>query len=191
MAALGARRSPAVAELLRLVGDGDMVLAADVVAQLGPVVGPGPLDPSTAATQRVAWQYAQAWLEARQEELAQVAEGLRAVEEIPALEEADTAPVLADAAEVGAVVEAASGGSSAAAGLRALAAAVDGPESLLAASRRLTRLARFLQDDLRRVDEAAAYLTHPDLQVPDDHTALLTLHTSGAPCARTGAPGDR
>ena len=234
-------RSPAVAELLRLVGDGDMVLAVDVVAQLaagplglsapesvlvlnactaaglveifrgrkrlgdpflavipsdrlaagelveqavrdmaaqlGPVVGPGPLDPWTAATQRVAWQYAQAWLEARREELAQVAEGLRAVEGIPALGEADTAPVLADAAEVRAVVEAASGASSAAAGLRALAAAVDGPESLLAASRRLTRLARFFRDDLRRVDEAAAYLTHPDLQLPDDHTALRTLHT--------------
>ncbi len=235
-------RSPAVAELLRLVGDRDMILAADVVAelaagplglstpesilvlnacasaglveivrgrkrladpflavtpsdriaagelveqavrdvaaQLGPVVGPGPLDPWTAATQRAAWQYAQAWLEARREELAQVDEGLRAVEEIPALGGTETAFVLADAAEVRAVVEAASGAPSAAAGLRALAAAADTPESLLAASRRLSRLARFFRDDLRRVDEAAAYLTHPDLQLPDGDVALRTLHAS-------------
>jgi hypothetical protein len=235
-------RSPAVAEVLRLVGDGELVPATEVVAELaagplgltapesvlvlnacagsglvemvrgrkrvdepflavtsgdrlaagelveqavrevaarlGPIVGPGPFDPWTAATQRAAWQYTRAWLEARQEELAQVADGLDAVEAVPALGGADTEPVRQDAAAVRAVVEAAAAATSAAAGLRMLAAAVDDPESLLGAARRLARVARFFRDDLRRVDEAAAYLTHPDLQLPHDHASLLALHAN-------------
>ncbi|HET7487984.1 MAG TPA: DUF6079 family protein [Acidimicrobiales bacterium] len=225
-------RSPAVAEVLRLVGDGGPVPAEDVmtglaegpfgltameavlvlnvcvqtgllearrgnrpltdpfvavtpadrlasgqlvepavrqaVLALGPVCGPGPFDPWTAAAQRSAWEYLQAWLEARREDLAQVRAGLARVVEVPALGGADVAPVVDDAALVGAVVEACPPSLGAAAGLTRMASVVDDPAGMVAAARRLGAVARFLRDDLRRVEEAAAYLTSSDLALPDE-----------------------
>ena len=191
----------------------------EVVARLGPIVGPGPFDPWSAVTQRQAWQYAQAWLEARREELAQVAAGLEAADGIPVLGGADTTGVRRDMETVGAVLEAVPTGTAATEGLRALAAAVEGvvggggardggvggvlggggaggvaegADALLAASRRLARVARFFRDDLRRVEDAAAYLTHPDFRVPEDAGApeeLRGLEASGGLGGTGGLPG--
>ncbi len=62
------------------------------------------------------------------------------------------------------------------AGLRRLVASIpDGP-ALFAAARRLGAVARFVRDDLRRVEEAAAYLTHPDLTIPADDETLAARH---------------
>ncbi len=167
----------------RLVG-GELVEPAvrELVSRLGQVFGPGPFDPWTSATQRSAWHYAQAWIEARREELAQVADGLLAMEAAPGFAGADTALLRLDQQAVGRVLEAvgaaagpAGGAAGPAAGLRALAAAVDDPDALATSARRLSRAARFFRDDLRRVEEAASYLAHPDLCIPEDHEALLSL----------------
>ncbi len=160
----------------RLVG-GELVEPAvrELVERLGPVFGPGPFDPWTSATQRNAWQYAQGWIEARREELAQVVEGLSAIEAAPVFGGADTTLVRLDQEVVGKVVEKAGGSAGPAVGLRAFAGAVEDPDALVASARRLSRTARFFRDDLRRVEEAASYLTHPDLCIPDDHEALLSL----------------
>ncbi len=199
-------RSPAVAELLRLVGDGDPIAAADVllaladgqlglteaeavlvlnacarsglvellrgrgqmtepflavtatdqlvagelvetavrtaIGGLGPICGPGPFDPWTASTQRHAWQYAQAWIEGRREDLAQAQAGLSAVADIPALGQVEASGLLTDAELVAKVVEATAGAASPTAGLRALAAAVSEPEAVPASDERLAALLR-------------------------------------------------
>lgn len=223
-------RSPAVAEALRLVGDGEPVPAVDVVrdlaagpvgltepeavlvlnacvqtglleawrgrkrltepfaavtaadrlgagelvepavraavSALGGICGPGPFDPWTAGAQRSAWDYAKAWLDARREDLAQVRAGLARFGEVPALGGADPGPVLDDVALVGALVDGCQTSLGATAGLCQLVAALGDHEAVLAAARRLGAVARFARDDLRRVEECAAYLTHPDLTIP-------------------------
>ncbi len=239
-------RSPAVAEVLRLVGDGGPVPALDVVAALGdgplgltepeallvlnacaqaglvelwrgrkkvaevflaltgadrlgpgelvepalreavaalsPVVaGPGPFDPWTSSTQRDAWEYAQAWLQARREEVGQVRSGLAQLEEVPALAGADSSAVRADLRAVQAVLDACADIGSPAQGLRAVVGAeadvAGGPGELVAAGRRLGALARFLRDDLRRVEEAASYLTSPELVLPEAEERLRSLRS--------------
>ncbi|MDQ2727966.1 MAG: DUF6079 family protein [Actinomycetota bacterium] len=147
-------------------------------AGLAPITGTGPFDPWSTEIQRASWHAARAWLEARREDVAQARAGLASARDIPALGGADTGAVLGDARAVAAVLEACPADSAPAVGLAKLAGAVaDGP-ALLAAAGRLAALARFLRDDLRRLDEAAAYLTHPDLAVPDDDAALASLRDS-------------
>lgn len=159
---------------------GELVESAvrEVLGRVSAISGPGPFEPWTAATQRTVWHYAQAWLEARREDLAQVADGLAALEGIPVLSGADTTGLQDDAARVGEVVStvAAAGSASPVAGLRSLAAALDDPEATVEAGRRLSRVARHLRDDLRRLEEAAAYLTHPDLRLPEGALELQAAH---------------
>ncbi|MGH9114783.1 MAG: DUF6079 family protein, partial [Acidimicrobiales bacterium] len=232
-------RSPAVAELLRLVGDGGPVAATDVVgslgegplglsepesllvlnaccrvglvemtrgrrrmtepflavtasdrllagelvepavrqavAALGPVCGPGPFEPWTASTQRHAWQYAQAWIEARRDDLSQVQAGVQALQGVPFVRSDDEGAILAASGTVAALLESVAGAGSPAAGLRGIAGAVADPEAMVAASSRLAAVARFLREDLRLVEESAAYLGHPDLRTPAEDGRLGSL----------------
>ncbi|MGH2928038.1 MAG: hypothetical protein ACRDL8_07545, partial [Solirubrobacteraceae bacterium] len=145
------------------------------VAALGPVCGPGPFEPWTASTQRHAWQYAQTWIEARRDDLLQVQGGLHALQDVPAIRLDGEDAILAAPGTVAALLEALAGVGSAFAGLRALAGAAADPEGLLADSNRLAALARFFRDDLRRVEESAAYLDHPDLRIPEEDGRLASL----------------
>ena len=152
------------------LGAGELVEPAlrDAVAALSPVVsGPGPFDPWTSGTQRDAWEYAQAWVQARREDLAQVRAGLALLEEVPSLAGADSSAVRADLRTLQGIVDACAEVASPAQGLRAIigaAADLGGDASdQVAAGRRLGALARFFRDDLRRVEEAASYLTSPEL----------------------------
>jgi hypothetical protein len=145
------------------------------VVSLGALVGPGPLEPWTAEAQRSAWDHARAWLDARREELIETKAGLERYREIPALGGCDPGPVLDDLATVGAVVDACSPSLAAPAGLRQLVAAAAHLDELQGAARRLGAVARFLRDELRRVEEAAAYLTHPELTIPESDAALQSL----------------
>jgi hypothetical protein len=152
------------------------------VEKLGPIAGPGPLEPWSAAVQRTAWGHARVWLQACREELAAVQAGLERLGDIPALAGVDPGPVLDDVASVGAVLDACPTGPgqelTAPAGLRQLVAAVDDPEALLGAAKRLAAMAQFFRDGLRRVEEAAGYLTHPELTIPRDQEALAALHAN-------------
>jgi hypothetical protein len=169
-------------------GPGELVEQSlrEAVAALSPVTGPGPFEPWTASTQRDAWQHAQAWLETRREEMAQVRSGLEYLDDFPALSPARTAAAQADLRAIEGVLEACAGAASPAAGLRALAGAaassVAGPEQggagaqaseLQAAARRISALARFFRDELRRLGEAASYVTHPELTIPDSADEAL------------------
>ena len=179
----GRRRLPepfaAVTGAERL-GAGELVEAAvrASVAGLAGICGPGPFDPWTAGVQRSAWDYAKAWLEARREDLAQVRAGLERFGEVPALAGADPGPVLDDVGLVGAVVDACTPSLQAAAGLRLLVVSLGDHEVVVAAARRLGAVARFVRDELRRVEECAAYLTHPDLTIPDDDEGLAAAHSA-------------
>lgn len=145
------------------------------VAELAPITGPGPFDPWSTVVQRASWHAARAWLEARREDLAQIRTGLAAARDIPALGGADTARAVSDAQTLHAVVDASPLDAPPAEGLRKLVAEVGDVTELLIAAGRVAALARFLRDDLRRLDEAVAYLTHPDLVVPDDDNGLVGL----------------
>jgi hypothetical protein len=160
------------------LGPGELVEpdVRSAVAQMGPIVGPGPHEPWTAGTQRLAWDHARSWLQARREELLETNAGLSRFGEVPALGGSDPGPVLDDLALVGSVVDACPAGLLAAAGLRALVAAIGAAGGgVVDAARRLGAVCRFMRDDLRRVEEAAAYLSHPDLTIPESDPALLSL----------------
>jgi|GEM_PF-2061830 len=166
----------------------------EAVAALSPVTGPGPFEPWTSSTQREAWERAQAWLAERREDAAQVRSGLKRLDDFPALAAARTTQAEEDLRLVEAVVEACSGASSPAEGLRALVAAAGGAVAgdpnasgdgvfsaagggaggLQAAARRLAALARFFRDELRRINDAASYVTHPELVVPEGSDGGLT-----------------
>ena len=182
-------------------GPGELVEPAlrEAVAGLSPVVtGPGPFDPWTSSAQRDAWEYAQAWLAARREDIAQVSAGLGELEEFPALADVRALEARSDLRTVQSVLDACSQVASPAQGLQALvgaalAADVDGGGvgdagavgavggagaiggELVAAGRRLGALARFFRDDLRRVEEAASYLTSPELVLPPAEERLRSL----------------
>ena len=162
------------------LGAGELVEPAvrATVARLAGICGPGPFEPWTAGVQRSAWDYAKAWLEARREDLAQVRSGLERFGEVPALAGADPGPVLDDVGLVGAVVDACPPSLLAADGLRLLVASLDDHEVVVVAARRLGAVARFARDELRRVEECAAYLTHPDLTIPDDDEGLGAAHAA-------------
>ncbi len=155
-------------------GPGELVgtTVRAAVAELSPLTGTGPFEPWTTAVQSEAWERAKSWLAQRREDLAEVRSGLAYLAEVPAFSTVDTAEVIADAEAVGAVVEKVDPRSGAPAGLAALVEATAGHEDLAATGRRLAALARFLRDDLRRVEEAVAYVTHPELTVPADDEAL-------------------
>ncbi len=175
----------AVAATDRL-GAGELVEPAvrAAVADLVPLTGPGPFEPWTAGTQRSAWEHAKAWLEARRLDLAQVRTTLDRFGDVPALSDADPGPVLDDVALVGVVLEACELSLPAPAGLRQLAAAVPDGIALQAAGRRLGSVARFGRDDLRRVEEEAAYLTHPELALPAKDGTLAARHEAALQLVR-------
>jgi hypothetical protein len=158
------------------------------VAALSPITGPGPFEPWTAGVQRSAWEYAKAWLQKSQEDLGQVQSGLARFEDVPALGGAEPGPVLDDMALVSSVMEACSPAAGQKlgplAGLRALVAAVPDGQAAAVAARRLASVARFLRDELRRVEESAAYLTHPELGIPDSETPLRSLRDSAVELLR-------
>jgi hypothetical protein len=164
------------------LGPGELVEPAvrALVEKLGPIAGPGPLEPWTAAVQRTVWGHARVWLQARLEDLGAARAGLERLGDIPALAGVDPGPVLEDVAVVGAVLDACTPGPGqelpAPAALRQLVAAVDDPEALLGAAKRLAAVAQFFRDGLRRVEEAAGYLTHPELTIRRDQEALAGLH---------------
>ena len=191
------------------LGAGELVEAAvrAALAELSPLVtGPGPFEPWSSNLQGAAWEYARAWLEACREAVAQVRNGIDRLNEIPALGAADAGPLLDDVRAVGAVIDACDVGSPPPSGLRQLVATVAScssgpsgpsgcdPAALVAASKRLRAAARFLREDLDRVEEAAAYLTHPDLTLPPGQERLTALREGALELLRdvvTLAPEDR
>ncbi|MFP5376449.1 MAG: DUF6079 family protein [Acidimicrobiia bacterium] len=172
------------------LGPGELVEPATraAMAPLAPLFGPGPFEPWTAGTQRSAWEYAKAWLEARREDLAQVRAGLARFGDVPALAAADAGPVLEDVSLIEGVLDACPPSPAAAAGLRRLVGAAADPAAVLAAARRLGSVARFARDELRRVEEAAASLTHPDLTIPAGHEALAALRDRALDLVRGALP---
>ena len=163
------------------LGPGELVETAlrEAVAALSAVIaGPGPFDPWTSSTQRDAWECAQVWLQACREDIGQVRAGLAQLEEVPALAGTDSSAVRADLRTLQAVLDACADIGSPAQGLRALVGAEAGDAGeLVAAGRRLGALARFLRDDMRRVEEAASYLTSPELVLPEPEERLRSLRS--------------
>ena len=191
------------------LGAGELVEPAvrEAVAGLTGICGPGPFEPWTAGVQRSAWDYAKAWLDARHDDIAQVRAGMARFEEVPALGGADPGPVLDDLAVVGTVVEGCPPSLPATTGLRQLVAAVADPAvpdpavpdhgAVVASSKRLGAVARFTRDELRRIEESAAFLAHPDLAIPGDdgglsasRDAVLALLRQVLPLAAEDRTGD-
>lgn len=236
-------RSPAVAEVLRLVPDADPVPAAEVVAELadgpvgltepeallvlnacaqagliemrrgrrvladsflavtasdrlaaaellepaargalgglGPIVGQGPWEPWNATLQRAAWERARAWLEARAEDVAQIRAGLEAMADNALLADVITEPVLADLAPIEAVVASVDTNLAPVPGLRGLVSVVGDAEATLLAARRVAAVARFFREEVAKVEQAASYLTHPQLELPGDGRLRLLRDEAG------------
>jgi hypothetical protein len=143
------------------------------LAGLGPIVGQGPWEPWNATLQRAAWERARAWLEARADDVAQVRSGLEAMADNALLAEVVTEPVLGDLAPVEGVLAAVDTSLTSVPGLRGLLAAIGDAESVLLAARRIAAVARFFREEATKVEQAASYLTHPQLELPDD--GRLTL----------------
>lgn len=164
-------------------GTGELVEQSlrEAVAALAPAItGPGPFEPWTSATQRDAWQRAQVWLGARKEDAAQVRSGIDRLDDFPALAAASTSLAQKDLRVVEAVVEACMGVATPAEGLRALVGALSdiGPGPLQESSKRLSALGRFFRDELRRVNDDASYLTHPELTMPETEEELFKLRSA-------------
>ncbi|MGI8807176.1 MAG: DUF6079 family protein [Acidimicrobiales bacterium] len=151
----------AAAELLEPAG-------RDALAGLGPIVGQGPWEPWNATLQRAAWERARAWLDARREDVAQVRSGLEAMADNALLADVVTEPVVSDVAPVDDLVSAVDTKLTAVLGLRRLITAVGDAEAILLASRRVAAVARFFREEAAKVEQAASYLTHPQLELPDD-----------------------
>ena len=153
----------------------------EAVAALGPgVTGPGPFEPWTSGTQRDAWQRAQLWLGARREDAAQVRSGIEALDDFPALSAASTSRAQEDLRTVEKVVAACTSVASPAEGLRVLVRAADEPgaRELQESAKRLSALGLFFRDELRRVNDDASYLTHPELALPEAEEDLVGLRSA-------------
>lgn len=153
----------------------------EAVAALAPgVTGPGPFEPWTSGTQRDAWQRAQLWLGARREDIAQVRSGIERLDDFPALSAASTSRAQEDLRTVEKVVEACTTVASPAEGLRVLvrAASEPGTSELQEAAKRLSALGLFFRDELRRVNDDASYLTHPELALPEAEEELVGLRSA-------------
>ncbi len=168
------------------LGAGELVEAGirSTLAGLAPIPGPGPFEPWSSSAQRAAWDHARVWLEARKEEVAQVRAGLERVEETPVLASGSIGPVFADLEALRAVLDACDPGLAAPAGLRALAGALPDGAAVLTAAGRLSALVRFLREDLIRVEQLLAYLTHPELEIPAEHRRLESLRAEVLDLAR-------
>ena len=172
-----------VSEPFLAVTPADRVRAAELLepaaraamAGLGPVVGQGPWEPWNASLQRAAWERARAWLEARGEDVAQVRAGLEAMTDNALLAGVATDAVHADLVRVEALLAAVDAGLSSVPGLRQLVASVADAEAIVLAARRVAAVARFFREELGKVEQAASYLTHPQLELPDDASRLRTL----------------
>ncbi len=149
--------------------------ARDAFTGLGPIVGQGPWEPWNASLQRAAWERGRAWLEARREDVVQVRGGLEAMADNALLAGVGTDTVIADLAPVEAVLAEVDTNLSAVPGLRQVVAGVADTEAVLLAARRVAAVARFFREELAKVEQAASYLTHPQLELPEDAVRLRAL----------------
>ena len=100
--------------------------------------------------------------------MAQVRAGLDAMADNALLADVVTEPVRADLAPMEALVAAVDTDAAPVPGLRGLVSAVPDAEAVLLAGRRVAAVARFFREEAAKVDQAASYLTHPQLELPDD-----------------------
>ena len=149
--------------------------ARDAFAGLGPIVGQGPWEPWNASLQRAAWERARAWLDARREDVVQVHGGLEAMADNALLAGVETDTVVADLAPVEAVLADIDVNVTAVPGLRQLVAGVADADALLLSARRVAAVARFFREELAKVEQAASYLTHPQLELPEESGRLGLL----------------
>jgi hypothetical protein len=151
--------------------------ARAALAGLRPVVGQGPFEAWNASVQQAVWEKARTWLEARREDAAQVRHGLAALADNPVLAEVAADGAAADLAAVTAVLDACDGGPDPGPvpGLRRLVSAVGDTDTLLAAAGRLAAVARFFRQEVGKVEQAAAYVTHPQLDLPAGDARLGAL----------------
>ncbi len=149
----------AAAELLEPAG-------REALAALGPVVGQGPWEPWNATLQRAAWERARAWIDVRSDDVAQVRAGLDAMADNALLADVVTEPAAADLGPLEAVLAAVDVNLTPVPGLRALVGAVGDADAVLAAARRVAAVARYFREEAAKVEQAASYLTHPQLALP-------------------------
>lgn len=142
--------------------------ARAALAAVGPIVGQGPWEPWNATSQRAAWERARAWLDVRSDDVAQVHSGLEAMADNALLSDVVTEPALSDLAPVEGVLAAVDTSLTSVPGLRQLLGAVGDAEAVLLAARRTAAVARFFREEAAKVEQAASYLTHPQLELPDD-----------------------
>jgi len=142
--------------------------ARAALAALGPIVGQGPWEPWNATLQRAAWERARAWLDVCGDDVAQVRSGLETMADIALLSDVVTEPALSDLAPVEVVLAAVDTNLTSVPGLRQLVEAVGDAEVVLLAARRTAAVARFFREEAAKVEQAASYLTHPQLELPDD-----------------------
>ena len=176
------RRRPVAAPFFSLA-EVDQLRSGELVApelrervpELGAIFGPGPFEPWNARVQQSCWEHARAWMESRQEEMAQVGEALASLGASALLPDADPGPAPADLERMAAVLDGADLQATPRAGLERLLRAMVDPEPALGAAARLAALARFVRVELQAVTAAVEYLTHPDLAIPSDQERLARL----------------
>ncbi|MGH9247734.1 MAG: DUF6079 family protein [Acidimicrobiales bacterium] len=149
--------------------------ARRMLSGLVSIVGPGPFEPWNASVQRARWERARVWLDARREELAQVRVGLDALADSPMLAGVGTDAVSDDLERVAEVVRVVDTALGPVPGLRQLVAAIGDAEAVVGAAGRLAGVARFLREELARVEQGVAYLTHDDFTIPANERRLTAL----------------
>ncbi|HWD72702.1 MAG TPA: DUF6079 family protein [Actinomycetota bacterium] len=145
------------------------------LAELGPALGLGDLEPWSTSVQRAAWDRARAWLRARKEDLAEVRRGVEALADSPALGDVATGNLAEDVAAVAAAIEGCDPELPPVPGLSRLAGLAGAAQTLLASTRRLGAVARFFREAMAGVEQSLAYLSHPDLELPAGEIALAAL----------------